>query len=367
MESNQELIKITEDLIKFKSEKSNYDELKNCVNYIKNYFNDCKNIIIKEFEHNKKPSLVISFKDTKHFDLLLNGHIDIVDAEDSQFIPKLEDNKLFGRGSIDMKGGVAACMLIMKELSKNENPSNVGLMIVSDEEIGGFDGTNYLVNTENYTCDFAIAAEPTHTDSPDKLAIVISEKGVLLLKIYVKGKSAHGSRPWLGENAIEKLINKFHEIKKLFNEASANDNWKITINLSKFNAGTAYNKVPDHAELYLDIRYTEDTSIDEILEKINQIKDINIEVIESSSILTNEDNNEKILSFKSAIETITNNTCELIKECGASDLRFTSEKGMTSVICGPLGANYHGDGEFIYVNSLLLYFNCMIKFINDNY
>ena len=216
MKTDQELIKITEDLIRFKTTKDKPEELKKCINYVKDFFSDC-DVIIKEFMKNGKPSLFISYTETKKPKLLLNGHIDVVEADEEQFTPEVKEDKLFGRGSIDMKGGVAASMLLMKEFSKKEKKPDMALMIVGDEEIGGMDGTNYLVEN-GYGGEFCIAAEPSHPKNVEALTICAKEKGVLWIKIKTKGKACHGSRPWLGENAIDKIIFAYLEIKKLFED-----------------------------------------------------------------------------------------------------------------------------------------------------
>ena len=288
----------------------------------------------------------------------MNAHIDVVEADDKDFTPKIEGDKLLGRGSVDMKAGAAASMLLMKEF-KDKKP-DMALMIVSDEEIGGFDGTGHLVK-QGYTADFVMAAEPGH--DANKLDICIKEKGVFWVKIKTKGKACHGSRPWLGENAAEKLFNKYFEIKKLFTPTTPEDRWKTTVNLGKVNSGNSPNRVPDEAEMVLDIRYTEETSASELFDKIKQIQDIEVEVIEEAPMLINKDMT-MINKLKKVVENVTGKECPLMSEHGASDLRFFSEKEVPSAIIGPFGENYHGDGEFVLISSLELFYKVMVEFVN---
>ena len=357
----EKLTKLTQDLIRFKTTKENINELKKCVKYIKEYFADC-DVVIKEFESNNKPSLVISYEETKNPKLLLNGHIDVVEAEEEQYNPRIEGDKLFGRGSVDMKAGVAALMLLMKEFSKKEKKPDMALMIVPDEEIGGMDGTRYLLE-QGYRAGFAIAAEPNHTDELNTMNIVIKEKGVLWLKVVVRGKAAHGARPWNGENAAEKILKVYEQIKSLFEETTEKDRWKSTINLGKIVAGNSPNKVPDKAEFIVDIRFTEETSSKELIEKIKQIEGVELEVLEDAPILFNKDLTW-INKLKETIEKITGNKSELQNNHGASDLAYASEKGIESAIFGPYGLNYHGKEEFVYLSSLELYYKVMKEFIS---
>lgn len=361
----KDLIEITSNLIRFRSTKDNYAEIKKCILYIKSYFSG-KDFIVKEFEYNKKPSLLIAFQDKKHYSLLLNGHIDVVEGELDQFVPKVLGNKLFGRGAIDMKGGVAAFMLLMRELSQKDIRPDVALMIVSDEEIGGFDGTGKLAKI--YSADFVIASEPTHADSPKQINIIIAEKGVLWLKIKAKGKACHASRPWLGDNALVKLYDVYTKLKKMFPDTKSNNRWKHTINLGKVTGGNSPNRVPDHAEMLLDIRFMESTDSKKLLAKIRKAlpKDITLEVLEKSPMLINKDFTQ-IKKLQASVYKTIGKKVLLLQEHGASDLRFYSEKGTPSVIFGPLGENYHGIDEFIYINSLELYYTALKGFIKTAY
>jgi len=359
--STKEIIELTKELIKFKTTKENPTEIKKCMSFIKKYFSKC-DVIIKEFEHKGKLSLFISYKETKKPKLLLNGHIDVVAADGDQYTPKIKNNKLYGRGSADMKAGVATYIVLMKEFL--EKKPDMGLMIVSDEEMGGFDGTNYLINDKDFEAEFVLGAEPNHVDSLDKLNITTSEKGVLWLKITTLGKSCHASRPWLGDNALEKLIERYEEIKKLFPKTTEKNRWKTTINLSKINVDNPTNRVPDKAEMVLDIRYTAGMPKKEILDKIKKIKDIKIEILEHGQMLINDENLETIKKLKSCIEKTTGKECKLLKEHGSSDLRFTSEKKIPSVIFGPYGENYHGKDEFVSIESLNLFYKVMKEFIS---
>jgi succinyl-diaminopimelate desuccinylase len=358
-----ELIKLTQDLIKFKTTKDHPKEIQKCMEYIKEYFKS-SDLIIKEFVNNGKRSLYISYTDTKKTRLLLNGHIDVVPAEEEQYSPYIKDNNIYGRGAVDMKAGVASYMLLLKEIAKeNIKPDpDLALMIVSDEEIGGCDGTRHLIEDKGYSADFAMASEPGHA-SVDTLNITIAEKGVLWLKIKTRGVSCHGSRPWLGDNAIEKLMDKTREIKSLFSGTTKDNRWKTTMNIGTIKGGDTTNKVADSAQLTLDIRYTEETDIPEILKKIKTVKNIEVDVLMQSSMLINPDNVDLIDTLKEIAQKKTGKNVQLTKEHGASDLRFTSARNIPSVIFGPYGNNHHGKDEHISIQSLELYYQVLEEFV----
>jgi len=359
-----ELVKLTCDLISFKTTDDNPIEIDRCLEYIKDYFEYIP-VIIKTIEHNNKKSLIISYEDKNNFKVLLNGHIDVVAAEPEQFAPHIKNDKIYGRGASDMKGGVAVLMLLIKELSQLDIKPDIALMIVSDEEIGGYDCSGYLAN--QYSADLVIAAEPNRSKDPAGLDITIGHKGVLWLKVSTTGKSCHASRPWDGENAIEKLLNKYVEIKKIIPEVKT-ESWLPTLNLGKIVAGNSINKVPDYAEMYLDIRFTEEPTSEVIINKIKEIKKINIEVLENSAMLFNNvTDNKAIEAVKTTAESILNRDVKFLKEHGASDMRFFSEKNIPSIVFGPYGENLHGLDENISILSMQNYCEIMYKYLANLY
>ncbi len=368
--NKNELIKLTQDLIKFKTTQDHPDETKKCMQYIKDYFIEdgliIDGLIIKTYNNNGKRSLYICFTDKKKSRLLLNGHIDVVPSDEEQYTPYIKNNNIYGRGAADMKAGVASFLLLFKELAKKQTKPDIALMIVSDEEIGGFNGTRYLIEDKGYSTDFAIASEPGH-GSMDTLNITIAEKGLLWLKIKTKGKSCHGSRPWLGENAIEKLMDKTREIKKLFPGTTKENRWKTTVNIGTIKGGDITNKVADSAELTLDIRYTEETSIPEILKKIKTIEDIEVEVLTQASMLINPDDVDFISNLKDIAQQISGKEVKLSKAHGASDMRFTSAKNIPSIIFGPYGKNHHGKDEYVSIQSLTIYYQALKEFVEKYY
>src|ERR1700709_2254960 len=125
--------------------------------------------------------------------IVLEGHNDVVPAPAEQFEPRLEGDRLYGRGAYDMKGAIAAMMVVTAAL-RDQDRVRVRLGIVGDEESeeGEDRGCDRLVDS-GFIGDFAITGEPTD------LHIGVEAKGVLALRVTVEGTAAHGATPWLGE------------------------------------------------------------------------------------------------------------------------------------------------------------------------
>ncbi|MEM2874069.1 MAG: M20/M25/M40 family metallo-hydrolase [Candidatus Nanoarchaeia archaeon] len=352
----KEIIELAQQLIRFKSTKDNPQELKNCLDFVASYLK--KFSVIKRFRFKNKPSLVAYYKNIKP-KFFLVGHLDVVEAPNEQFKPTIKGNKLFGRGAADMKGGVAIMLALFKELAKEQEKPPFGLMITTDEEIGGHNGTGELV--KRYKSKFVIVPEPNQSEKPGQLNITIKHKGVLWLKIKAKGKAAHSSMPWLGDNAIDKLILVYERIREKFCEITPNT-WNSTINLSVISGGETPNKIPDYAEAIVDIRWIENFDKDKFLDSIKDL-DAEFEIVEYSPMLDNDKNNKYIKLLQNCVRKQTGQNCLLLKMHGATDAKFFSVKGIPAVVFGPFGKNYHALGEYLDLNTIVPTYNALKEFL----
>jgi len=344
----KQIINLTKDLIKFETTRDKPEQLKKCINFVEKQLP--KRLHIKKGIRNKKPYLTASVKNTKKPDLLLTAHLDVVEAEKDQFKPAIKNNKIFGRGSSDMKGGAAIAIQLLKE----EKKKNIAIMLTTDEEIGGKEGVGFLSKTWNPK--LVLSVEPSNQN------ITIKEKGLVHLRIKTKGKAAHGSRPWSGDNAIEKLMLNYHKIKKFFPRPDKN-RWQITMNLGFLKGGEAFNKVPDEAEMGLDIRYTEKEDINKLLKKIRSIKGIKVEIVQKEPMLNTNEKDPQMQRLRKIARTISKDT-DFRKETGASDIRYFARKNIPAADFGPKGKNIHGKGEFASIKSMENIYRILKKFID---
>src|SRR4051794_15166201 len=188
------------------------------------------------------PVLAATVGASKGPTVVLHGHLDVVPAEAQQSTPHLDGDRLYGRGAYDMKGGLAAMMCASRDLAAQEKVK-VHFVCCCDEESEEDQsrGSDYIAREMGYLGDFAITGEPTD------MLIGVQAKGVLLLRIDVRGRSAHGSTPWLGDNAVLKALDVFRAIQSLpFARESSEMFDRASINLGRVSGGDVPNKVPDH-------------------------------------------------------------------------------------------------------------------------
>lgn len=360
MGEERDILELTREMVKFKSTKNNEEEISNCLNFIKDYFSG-EETVIREYEDQGVNSLVVSFEETKDPEIMLHGHIDVVDGDKEMFEPETKDGKIHGRGTADMKAGIACLMKLMKKMEKKK--PDIALMIVTDEEIGGLNGSKYLLEEKGYRPKFAITAEPNNLEN-GYMDIVTKQKGILWLDLETGGKSAHAARLWKGNNAVEKMIEIYdNEIRPLFPDSS-NETWDTTCNIGKIEGGDgSRNKVPSSSRIELDIRWSDNYKPDQILSDIRKIKDVEITGIELNEPMLDTDNDSKyVKKLKRSAERSIEES-KITRKEHASDARHFSEKGIPTVVFGPEGYNSHETGEFTVIESFEDYIDILEDFI----
>lgn len=215
----EKLVKLTKDLMSFKTYKDNKDEINKLFNYIKDKY---EKLIIIEKEYKGNKCLILSNCNTKKFDIVFCCHIDVV-YSDNYLIIEDKDN-IYGRGSIDMKGGVACSLEALNSYSGNKK---IGVILTSDEEVDGYSCKKIL---EEYTSDLAIIP-----DGGKNFTLIKEEKGLLQLELSIKTKGCHSSQPWNGINAINELYNVYLELLKEYPLPKNSSDYITSINLSMIN------------------------------------------------------------------------------------------------------------------------------------
>jgi succinyl-diaminopimelate desuccinylase len=351
----EEIIRLTKDLIRFKSMHSKLDEIKACAEFIEHMLT-MWGISYTRLDRENIPSILV-LPETRFAPVLLMSHIDVVDAPDELFSPEEKDGNLYGRGSIDDKYAVAVSLVLLKRhlrrlrnQDKGQDSIPFGVLITGDEEVGGHHGAKEAL--EQVKTDFGIALDGGHLRK-----IVQKEKGIVRLRLISRGKTAHGARPWLGENAIEKLIDDYLKIKPYFQE-SGPEHWHRTLNFSLVHAGKSANQVPDYGEALFDIRYTEKDNMEEVIEKIRA--DIQGELLVETKEPLFWGGESPYL--KLLLEVAKD--AEVGFEHGASDARFLRDHGIDGVVWGADGdQSQHSREEHVNIESVHSLYGLLDEFM----
>lgn len=317
--------------------------------------------------------------------LIFNGHLDtfpVGSASDWSAPPlggEIIGGCLYGRGSSDMKAGLAVGLVTAKLLAKRraELTGEFVLALVGDEETGGVWGTQHLIaNDPDGRGDAVLSAD---AGSPSVLRF--GEKGQLWLELVASGRASHGAHVHLGENAIERLmaaLARLSELRKTrcrvpedivaaVEEASSVSEavsgkgetatlLSVTVNIGVISGGTTVNIVPDQASARVDVRFPPGLTVSGLVETakalIADCVGVRLEVLSSTEANWTEPGNE-------IVETVARNACETIgaaparnMRLGFSDARFYRLAGIPAVVFGPTPYGMGGVNEHVRLEEL---------------
>ena len=321
---------------------------------------ESRDIEVQDQEHNGLPVLVAEVGPASEADpcVILHGHVDVVPGRSEQFEPRLDGDRLMGRGAYDMKGGLAAMMCALKDVEQQERV-RVRFMCVPDEESEEIDerSTDLMVK-RGVRGDFAITGEPTN------MHIGVEAKGVLAMRIEVQGRAAHSSTPWLGDNAILKAVDVFRAIESLpFSRESSEMFDRPSINLGRIEGGDALNKVPDACTMAVDVRYLPGQDPAEIMAQVGEIPGITVTRTFIYPPVTVSRTHPYVQALREAVSRSTRGEVMSVGRDGASDAAAFIGAGIPAVEFGPAGAGHHGPEEWVSLSSLVRYRRALGDFV----
>ncbi|SHI49342.1 succinyl-diaminopimelate desuccinylase [Dethiosulfatibacter aminovorans DSM 17477] len=375
-EKKEELIKLVSDLIKIPSENptGNVEEITKFISEYLNEGNISHDIIRSKEEY---PNIVAQLGNDEGKTIILNGHADVVPVGDlnkwdfDPFSGEITDTRILGRGTSDMKAGLAGIMFATRLLKENNAKlkGKIVLHIVPDEETGGSMGTKWLMeNGYDFDADACLVAEPTSYSN-----VEVGQKGSLWIKIKSYGISAHGSiGNYVGENAITKLmkilaeVEKLTEIKGVYSdkqlkvlkdsktiakgalkaEGVENVIDHVAVNIGTISGGIKTNMVPDYCESAIDVRMPIGVKASDIEEKFkNIVKGLGLDNIEyefnwnSEANYTDVDKDIVVSAVENA-EKIWDKEVLPAYQWASSDARYYRYKNIPTIQYGP--ANTEG-------------------------
>lgn len=349
----ERLVALTRDLILIPTTASRPAEITRGFQLIKNHLEGLKRLKLEEHEDKGVPSLVALPRGIKKPAVLLCAHLDVIDYPSlAAFRSKIKDGRIYGAGAGDMKGALAVLLEIFRYFHRLYPGISLGLVVTSDEETGGASGIGFLIARKGLQAGLAFVPDGGSLDQ-----ITTHEKGILHLKIRCRGHFAHASRPWEGKNALLQLTENIIRIQHLFEKWQADraDHWHPTcVPTIMSTTNQVVNRIPDHAEGILDIRFPEPFSAAKMLKQVRRQLDPDIEIeplVQAEPTALKPDP----LYLEVAREVTRSKVIE-IRDHGGSDARYFSARGIPVIISRPLVGNLHSEEEWIDIKSMVTFY-----------
>jgi acetylornithine deacetylase len=286
--------------------------------------------------------------------LLLNGHVDTVGVSgmDDPFVPRIEGDRLHGRGAADMKGGVAAVVIAAEELAR-AGAGSVVLALVADEEDRSL-GTETLLGLLPRTGlrpDLALVAEPTHLDAATSL------RGFDVVEVDIEGRAAHTSQPGEGVDAIAHLGRVLAAVERRAREIEPSGG---TLLVSVVSGGSAAFTLADRASATVERRTTPGQDVRGALEEVesllHSIESDGPGVATRARVLVSREA-WRLQEFGPARDFATLLDQALAGVAGRSGSDFAAPywmeaplfeaAGIPALVCGPSGGGLHAVDEWV--------------------
>lgn len=400
--NKEELFKIIQDVVRIKSVVGNEQEMQAYM--IKKY--EELNLMIHEIEpeyakvssHEAFIDSGIPFKDRKNIigihkgvndgkSLTIHGHVDVVSPEPFSNWTKdpwggdIIGNKLYGRGSADMKAGLILNWFALKTLIDLGYPiaGDVQLHSVIEEEAGGGGGALACLE-EGFITDGYISTEPHN------LNMTISHAGILYFRVHVKGRTAHAGLGHEGVNAISKMMKIYGALDELNEWRAKNVKFElyekgsgqsVHLNLGVLKAGDWVSTVPGEATLEGRVGFIPGETRQEIKQLLydtimksvesDEWMDKNPPVLEwfgwSTEPWYQDPEDPFVKIFLENAEEVMGHKVNTVGRASGNDARFTQYYGKQGLCFGPIGENMHGPDECVHLDSVVEVTNVLANYI----
>jgi acetylornithine deacetylase/succinyl-diaminopimelate desuccinylase-like protein len=285
--------------------------------------------------------------------LLLCGHIDTVNVEGmtDAHEPRVDGDRLYGRGAYDMKAGVAAALIAVREAARARLRGDVVVAAVADEEHASLGVQEAL---RNVRADAAIVTEPT------ELELVVAHKGFVWIEIEVTGVAAHGSRPHLGVDAIVKagpVLTGIGALDAALGERTHPLLGRGSVHASVIEGGVELSSYPARCVIGLERRTLPGETGADIEREVEQLLDACRAVdpglqAEQRTLLVREpfevpEDSEIVSAVSAAATEVLGRPPKIAGASYWADAAFIAAAGIPTVMLGPSGEGAHAIEEWV--------------------
>jgi succinyl-diaminopimelate desuccinylase len=383
LDKPSEIIQLAEQLIKIPSvtacPEERLDEVRKAITFILDYASGTR-LSVRYFNENKYPAVLLGFPEFPSAPVMFAGHVDVVapDPDDRQFVPRIEGNYLWGRGSADMKTVVATYLVWMKDrLKTGSSQVPINLLLVGNEENGEGQpfGTPHVLKKmqveHSYQPEIIIAGERTG-ENGDELwgEICTQNRGILRFDIIAKGVKTHSgvslTKNTFGSSTIsDRLLAARDEIQIIaskFLTLEGDSAWKSQLNYPFLHVGSVgiYNITPSEGILGVEIRPIPGDDIESFHNEVNQYckrKDLILSTKVMEPGISCDLENQYLIRLIQAVQKASNKLANIGKKLPGTSARFAPAG--QGVVWGQAGIGPHSSNEKHYIPSIMPYYKSL--------
>lgn len=342
-------------LIAFPSVPSNPKACREIIEFIRSELEPLGLYITIDLDRNN-PWLIATTQSTKQPDTLLAAHVDVVPAPDTLFTLRHEKNRLIGRGVYDMKFAAACYIEFAKQHKDALKNRNIGFLFTTDEEIGGASIVDILT----------LGWKPRRVlipDGGDNWHIEERAKGFYGIEVSFSGKTAHGSRPWEGNNAIHTLLDMTHVLRLEFPDKTPGD---ATLVITRLSGGTAVNQIADQAAMHLDFRSFDGAELVRFLARVESLAKSNnatVKVLQSGAPVSFDKTSPIVQDFIEAMRTTLDGQVYYSDSYGGTDARHFAQVEIPTIVAEPNGGGRHSPDEWVQADDLERFYRLLERWL----
>lgn len=339
MINKNRIIKLTQDLIRINSENPGGNEYL-IARWVKDYLQRLGlNARLYEFKARRTNVVATLGGKDKARSLLITPHLDTVPAgtawKKDPFKAEIIGDKIYGLGTTDCKGNLACALEVIRSLVEEKIKLDFDLIFAAtaNEESGSEFGLLSLLEKGILKPSVALVLDA------DDFEIVVTQKGLMHLKITVNGRKAHGAYPWLGSNAIDISLDILAELKRLKIAFAPNKYLKPpTMNIGTIQGGDKVNVVAPRCEFELDFRFLPGSSSAALLKRIRKIvhkhaRNSTVEIEGIQKPYSISETHPLVSGFKNAGAKF-GTVCPVRGSEGATVITFFQDKGIPAIATG---------------------------------
>ena len=299
--------------------------------------------------------------------LVFCGHIDTVATAGmtiAPFEPRIENGRMYGRGSFDMKGGVAAVMCALVALAKEQPQGQVMAALVCDEEVASIGAADFV---KRYRADACVLTEPSMNGPRD---LVLAHKGFVWVEIVTTGFATHGSRWDLGISAIGKMGRIIAALERYDREELRKRLAPLvgpaSMHCATIAGGTGWSTYSSECRLQVERRTIPGETVEQVLDELRDViaradEEAEINLVLARSPMTCSSDAPLARCARSALEAITGTEPTDVGVGYWMDAAIFAEAGVPTVNFGSAGAGAHEAVEWVDVDSVVQVANALVQ------